>query len=1542
MKHNLFRLDKKDMMEKPENIKVIHDDGFPESRDIAIIGMAGRFPDADNLEEFWNNLQFGRDSSRPFPSRRREDTDSVLQEAGILSSNDMYAAGAYLERIDSFDYQFFSLSPKESSLMDPNQRMFMEMAYAAIEDAGYGGQKLSGSKTGVYVGYSSDFNSEYKQFVKSKAPSMSDMSTAGNIKSIIASRIAYFLDLRGPTMMVDTACSSSLVAVHLACQSLRTGECDMALAGGIKLNLLPLNNNQGESQIGIASSDGIARSFDDTSDGTGFGEGMGVVLLKPLHLALRDKDYIHAVIKGSAINQDGKSVGIVAPNPKAQEEVLVQAWKDAGIAADSISYIECHGTGTRLGDPIEVRGISQAFRKHTKANQFCAIGSVKTNIGHLDNAAGIAGLVKCVLSLKNRKIPPSLFFKKPNRGILFEDSPVYVNDNLQEWSQDEGPRRCGVSAFGLSGTNCHVVLEEAPAAQKVVKASESKINLLVLSAQDMSSLQNMVEQYLIWIDRNPNVCLSDLCYTLNTGRGHHSNRLAVVFSSFSELREKLTAFLDLSAIEVLTQKGIHYGVHKLIPDSLRSHTKKANEITQHMANQLTDEARLMVSVLSEDPLTEELGARLCELYVRGATVDWESVYRNVECRKLSLPYYPFNERRCWLIDKEKDRGVESTHPLINEIEYISNEILVCYSTLSADHHWVLSDHKVNKDCVLPGTAYLEIAGEASRKFGVRGNLEFRDVMFITPFALKQGESATLVTKLRKRKEGFGFEISSLNGETIFAQGIIVSSSINPQAMKKDEMINLMNTSMEDVAQEEGSTGPIERGPRWSCLRKFGIFEEKVMAYLQLPDLFETDLSQYHYHPALLDCAANVMIDHFDGLYLPFSYKKITFLTDELPGEIYSHTTFIESTNRKDSKSFDITLLDSDGNIIAIIENYTIRKIFAEENNTRAVGEQITYFVPQWEEETVPEYSKQSGKKGSILFLSFGKKTWEQDLTSSLQSDGYKIYESQQDENYGELLEIFQDEHLEKIIYVSPIDGYGGIHHMDDLNECLENGIYKLFRFIKTTLLKRPKGPTELVMIYENANRVTGAERYIIPENSMFSAMGKVVSQENPNFSYRAIDIDDSVNGKVLKDELYCANTNYQIAFRDNKRYVEQRKQLTTGKGLGHELVIKDDGVYIITGGLGSLGLEVARQLATRNPKVSLALLNRTGVYESLGGEETSDTVQKQKDRMQKVSMLKEMGIDVSIYQADVSNLTEMMRISNELKGKYGSIRGIIHCAGIAGKGLLINKEFERFREVLQPKVHGTWLLDKTMTDKNTDFIVYFSSINSLIGGFGQSDYAAANAYLNAYAAKLSLTGVKATSINWPAWSEIGMAVDFRVDLNNSDFPPALTTEEALQCFDEIIGAGLIDVLPYKMKRTELNQSVVKMQNKKAESPVIENIIGDSNNKSTLIQVETKVIQAFAEVLGYDNIEINDNFFDLGGDSVIATHLFKKLDSNYEGYIEIADIFTRSTPLEIAGAIFQKLSDSSPVEVLEKDELDMLLHKLYAGEIDINDVEAMLN
>ena len=510
--------------------------------EIAVIGVAGRFPGAKNVEEFWHNVRSGVESIRYF-------TAEELLAAGVdrsLVEDPRYVkASSMLADAELFDASLFEYSPREAELMDPQSRVFLEIAWEAFEDAGLDPRR-SKAKVGVFAGQSIGtyllHNLRHRLTSREFILSASNIRTVlGNGPDFLTTRVAYKLDLSGPAVAVATACSTSLVAVHLACQGLLNGECDAALAGAASV-YLPQEAGYMYEDGALLSPDGHCRPFDADASGTLFGRGAGAVVLKPLAAALDDGDRVLAVIKGSAINNDGAlRAGFTAPGVTGQSRVVAEAMASADVAADTIGYVEAHGTGTRQGDPIEIAALTQAYRASTDRKGFCAIGSIKSNFGHLDAAAGMAGLIKTMMALRDGVLPPSLNFRTANPQIDFEASPFYVNTSSREWPRRGGPRRAGVSSFGLGGTNAHVVLEEAPE-REGSEASERGVEVLVLSAKTQGALMELAGRYEGVVEGLVGADLTDACWTANTGRAQLKQRLAVVGGNGGELAAALGAY----------------------------------------------------------------------------------------------------------------------------------------------------------------------------------------------------------------------------------------------------------------------------------------------------------------------------------------------------------------------------------------------------------------------------------------------------------------------------------------------------------------------------------------------------------------------------------------------------------------------------------------------------------------------------------------------------------------------------------------------------------------------------------------------------------------------------------------------------------------------------------------------------------------------------------------------------------------------------------------------------------------------------------------
>ncbi|MFN6516223.1 MAG: beta-ketoacyl synthase N-terminal-like domain-containing protein [Nostoc sp. CreGUA01] len=507
-----------------------------ESTHIAIVGIGCRFPQAETPQAFWEFLHDGRDGITEVP-KGRWDIDEFYDPNTATPGKMNTRWGSFLDKVDRFDPSFFNISPREAEYIDPQQRLVLEVAWEALENAGIAPEKLAGSQTGVFIGIT---NIDYHMLIYKDISRIEAYSGVGTHPGIIPNRLSYVLNLRGPSVALDTACSSSLVTLHYACQSLKTGESNVCLAGGVNLILSP-EMTITFSHARMMAADGRCKTFDAAADGYVRGEGCGIVVLKRLEDAIRDKDNIQAIIRGSAINQDGLSNGLTAPNGPAQQAVIRQALANAGVKPAQISYVEAHGTGTALGDPVEVNSLKTVLMEGREANQPCWIGSVKSNIGHLEAAAGIVGIIKVVLSLQHRQIPPHLHLKQLNPYIKIKNTPIQIPTELQQWPAQGQPRLAGVSAFSFGGTNVHVILEEAPPQVKSQNLPERSFHLLALSAKTEPALQALVTRYQRHLETNPKLALADICFSANTGREHFQHRLAIVADSTEQLIEQLAS-----------------------------------------------------------------------------------------------------------------------------------------------------------------------------------------------------------------------------------------------------------------------------------------------------------------------------------------------------------------------------------------------------------------------------------------------------------------------------------------------------------------------------------------------------------------------------------------------------------------------------------------------------------------------------------------------------------------------------------------------------------------------------------------------------------------------------------------------------------------------------------------------------------------------------------------------------------------------------------------------------------------------------------------
>ncbi|MEA5620137.1 beta-ketoacyl synthase N-terminal-like domain-containing protein [Cronbergia sp. UHCC 0137] len=583
---------------------------------IAIIGLSGRFPKAENIESFQELVKNG--------------VDAITNSSRNSSQSSSSIWGGFLENIDQFAADFFKISPQEAAMLDPQHRLLLEIAWEALEDAGQVPQNLAGSRTGVFVGIGSN---DYSRLISNQGIEHLNVST-GNQGGMIANRISYFFDFRGISISVDTACSSALVAVDRACHSLWTRESTLALVGGVNLILME-NGTEKFENAGLLAADNRCKVFDARADGYVRGEGVGMVVLKPLSQAQADRDRVYAIIKGSAINNNGRSNSLTAPNLQAQVELLQQAYQNAGVDPATICYIETHATGTPIGDALELKAIGKVLGKQRSADNPCRVGSVKTNIGHTEAASGMAGLIKVILSLRHRQLFPTLHFQQPNPAVEFEKLGLRVQQTLEPLLQTEKPLRMGVSAFGFGGTNTHVILEEAPLPLPIHPIA-APFHLLTLSAQTDTALQTLVKLYLVWLSQNPDIDLGNVCYSANVGRSRFQYSLFTIASSLKQLQENLENFLQSpTTSKVWTQKV-----------SKRQREINTLSVIQNITT-ITQPHEISSLAESNALLWHKILTKLGHLWLENKNIDWNLIYSADHYRLISLPSYPFERQSCW-------------------------------------------------------------------------------------------------------------------------------------------------------------------------------------------------------------------------------------------------------------------------------------------------------------------------------------------------------------------------------------------------------------------------------------------------------------------------------------------------------------------------------------------------------------------------------------------------------------------------------------------------------------------------------------------------------------------------------------------------------------------------------------------------------------------------------------------------------------------------------------------------------------------------------
>ncbi len=1490
---------------------------------VAIIGMAVRLADYDDPDGLWTDLVHGVDRVRPFPEARKRDAEGLLKALGWDAGDNDFREMAFLDRVDLFDPGFFRLSPADGALLTPSQRLFVETAWRAVEDAGYGGRRLKGAKVGVFGGGTAQ-DQEFINAAQMAMPQATEQIFANNTPSNTVTRLGYLMDWHGPAMMVDTACSSGLAAVHMAIRSMYAGECDFVLAGAARTVLLPLDRG---GRLRVESTDGRTRAFSDGSDGTGSGEGCIVFLLKPLERAMEEGDRIHAVIRGSALNQDGNSAGLTVPNPKAQAALITEAWNNAGLNPSSMGYLEAHGTGTSLGDPIEIEAVTKAVRPFTSRRQFIPVGSVKTNFGHLDNAAGLLGLAKAVLCLDREAIPPSINFEAPNRAIRFEDSPLYVCDRLTPWPRSSEPRRCGVSGFGLSGINCHVVLEEAPERkssshpnariepgtnkpgsvrteetvhgevsnhERLGKQStgtdQSGPHLLPLATPNDEGLVTQVRAYLLRLAMEPDLenHLDDLCFTASVGRGHNGHRLAFVFDSLRELR---------SMLEQVAEEGpgraaggsIHYGAS----------SRKGSDGP-------------IEPPVPENPKDRPSLEALADHYVQGADILWETLYRGQDRRPITVPGSIMNPRRLWpRLDAVQKRHAGSRTlpgPILDRLLAETPDRTIYGADLDPDRCWPLGEHRVSGTNVLVGTAYLQMGFEASVRSGGKLPLEVRD-LFLQSLLAPEPDTEVVV-EVEKRDHTQALSVSSReNGKEArpwskHAQALLAPSEAVRPRIDLEDLRGRLNPVSEGTEERSGNDGLVRAGERWDCLRGLWSGDGEWLGLLELPLAYKDDLDTYDFHPAMLDVAlhfALALLKDSRNL-MPMSMARANLFAP-IPAVVYSHARLL-STATDSSARFDITICDADGTVVADIREYTLSRFKGAARRPRLLA-------PEWAPVTTPP-PEVDGPRRVALILASGQEETEpaRGLIECLSAQGgptlagivtmgEDLTESRAEEVVGELLRMEPD----AIVFLPPACAETPAENFADLEKRLLTGIEACFLLVKG-LANRAGGAERTLLLVGRGGFAAGGASVTRPENTALAALAKTICLEYDHLRCRYIDLDTGSEAAAIIEELRWASVEptFPVALRGSTRHAEKLAPVEEASP-ALSFPIQNDDVVVVSGGLGGIGLALCNRLASL-ARFRFALIGRNPLPDrKTWNDIPADSVLAR--RVLGIRALEEAGSEIMDIAADVADPDSLAGALESVRQRWGRIDAVVHCAGEAGDGFLFRKDLSEFRRVIRPKIQGTWLLDKQTRRDRPSLFFLCSSLTGFTGGPGQGDYAAANAFQDGWAQLRAAQDAPALSLAWCAWAETGMAFDRNV----VDPERSLTTDEALDVFERAVSRPEPRLLVEEPGPEPENAK--GSTDHQATRDVPSGVVLTGRPDGIYSETERIVASIWAKILGHETLAVDEDFFRLGGDSINAMRIRNEAVTVFGPVVSIADLFSHPTIEKYAALVDSKRGDANP-------------------------------
>jgi acyl transferase domain-containing protein/acyl carrier protein len=1500
----------------------------------AIVGYAARFPGAADAAEFWQVLREGRDAISEVPADRW-DVDEFFDPDPDTPGKVATRRAGFVDDVTGFDAPFFGMSTREARLLDPQHRLLLETAWRAVEHSGTAPTALADTNTGVFVGLATH---DYLGMASGELtfPEIEAYMAIGTSNAAAAGRISFRLGLQGPAVAVDTACSSSLVAIHQACQALRLGECDLALAGGANVMLTPATMIT-FSHAHMLAPDGRCKTFDAAADGYVRGEGCGVIVIKRLEDAIRDGDRIRAVIRGSAINQDGASGGLTVPNGVAQQRVIADALRRSGLAPADVDYLEAHGTGTSLGDPIEAQAAGAVLGEGREASDPLLIGSAKTNIGHLEAAAGIAGVIKVILSLENELLPPHLHFQNPSPHIPWDRLALRVVQEATPWEPNGRPRIAGISSFGFAGTNAHVILEEAPAAGAPIaaapeptdRAGDRRFSILPISARTPEALVQIADQYRSWIAEHPEATLADVCLTAGVGRAHFEHRAALVVNSKESGSELLGALADDRPAP-----GLVRGVSDAPPKTAWLFTGQGSQYPG-MARELFDTEPVFAETLTRCAavVADVLEKPLLDVIFDADSPDSEETLRQTSYAQPALFAVEMGLARLW-----QSWGFDPDVVLGHSVGQYSAACVA--GVLSLEDGARLMAERGRLFGSLPaGGRMVAVFTAAERVESLTDEFPSLSV------AAYNGANTVLSGPAKDLEQA----VARLTADSIRCDWLETSHAFHSALLdpildefesyadqfnySSPQRVLVCNRTGSGIGRSQKLDGnywrrharqPVEFAKSVRTLADLGckvlleIGPQPVLTAAALrawPDpattpraiasLRRNTADHRQIAEALADAYVLGHLPDFGAVRqaparkldlptYPFQHRQYWYRENRERPNQNSHTGTTSETVRllEDGRLEELAALlgggNDEGQMLSVLT-----KLAAQHNQqrkTKSISD--ARYEIHWEKSSAAGSDAQVSEESTWLLVADNADTVQPlvDALSALGQHhrilGLPASDADEEQLEAALRAAVADEPTLRIVHVAALDSdtAPSMQSLLRMQHRVLGGTRRLFRAAAAAELRRP-----IWVVTLGAQPVTDAD-VVSPNQSCLWGFGRAASLEYPQMWGGLADL-----AKGTVDEwsqfvnLVAAQRGEdQLALRDSAVYVPRlvRRGETPG---ATPLALRSDATYLVTGGLGSIGLEIAGYLAANGAR-HLVLTSRRSPGEA--AQRRIDAIREQH------------GCETRVIAADVADAHDVARLLATVGAELPPLAGIVHAAGEIGTTPLQSLDDAEVDRVFAGKVWGAWYLSEAAADLQLDFFISTSSIASVWGGFGQTAYGAANAFLDGLSWRLRAQGVPAISVNFGPWSA-GMAdAEARKKLEQRGIK-TLSPADAL--------AGLTDLLTASSAKGTAPgyaQGVVAridwarflpLYQQAGRRPFLAEVAREvpdaapaltASGKTKLVEQLTNapvqqrrkllanyLRDAVAEVTRVDPAEIREDagFFDLGMDSLMAVELRRRIE-----------------------------------------------------------------